>query len=79
MAIAPPGGVLRCEIERVALMPGTYSLDIFAEGATGVLDWLSSAGDLKVAEGDFFGSGRLPPSGYGSVLMAHSWSMDDAR
>jgi hypothetical protein len=40
-------------------------------------DWVQRAARLSVAEGDFFGTGRLPPSSHGGLLIPHTWSVRD--
>ena len=39
-------------------------------------DLVSDAGKLLVAEGDYFGTGRLPPTVVGDFLVAHTWSVE---
>ena len=64
-----------CEFDRMALLPGRYTLNIYAT-VNGVLaDWVTDAASIEVSEGDFFGTGRLPSSRYGSVLVAHRWKI----
>jgi lipopolysaccharide transport system ATP-binding protein len=62
-----------CEIPRFPLPPGKYLIAVYAEERGEILDWVRSAADLEVAQGDFFGTGLLPPKGYGAVLVNHRW------
>ena len=39
-------------------------------------DWIIDAGVIEVTEGDFFGTGRLPPTGYGSVMLDQRWRVE---
>ena len=39
-------------------------------------DSVSDAGKLSVAEGDYFGTGKLPPNTIGDFLVAHTRSVD---
>lgn len=74
----PPRGELRCVFDKLPLMPGTYSLNIYCS-VNGVLaDWVKDAARVQVVEGDFYGTGRLPPPGYGSVLVEHRWDAHGA-
>ena len=75
IAEAPADGVLRCHLDRVPLLPGRYSLNLYVTVAGQIADWVRDAVQLEVADGDFYGSGRLPPPGYGSVAVAHEWSV----
>ena len=62
-----------CIIPNFPLMPGTYDLNLYAECKGEVLDWVQSAVQMEVIEGDFYGTGRLPPRSYGTVLVKHQW------
>ncbi len=75
IAEAPAEGVLRCHLDRVPLLPGRYSLNLYVTVAGQIADWVRDAVQLEVADGDFYGSGRLPPPGYGSVAVDHAWSV----
>jgi lipopolysaccharide transport system ATP-binding protein len=71
----PETGTLTCEFDQAPFAPGRYTLNIYCT-ANGVLaDWLIDAATVEVSEGDYFGSGRLPPAGYGSILVDHRWSV----
>jgi len=71
----PRTGTVVCAIPRLSLMPGRYSLNIYAE-VNGVLaDWVRDAGTFDVVASDFFGTGQLPPSTHGHFLVEHSWSL----
>jgi len=57
----------------LALLPGSYSVNIYCT-VNGVLaDWVVDAARLDVAEGDYFGTGKLPPRRYGAVIVPHRW------
>jgi lipopolysaccharide transport system ATP-binding protein len=71
----PSTGTVVCAIPRLPLMPGRYSLNIYAE-VNGVLaDWVRDARTFDVVASDFFGTGQLPPSTHGHFLVEHSWSL----
>jgi lipopolysaccharide transport system ATP-binding protein len=68
-------GELVCSIPRLPLLPGRYSLSVYAE-VNGVLaDWVRNALFFDVFEADVFGSGQLPPTTHGCVFAEHSWSV----
>lgn len=73
----PASGTLVCHLPGLPLLPGNYSVNLFCTVNGSIADWLTDAALLEVAEGDFFGSGRLPPPGYGSVAVAHRWELRD--
>jgi homopolymeric O-antigen transport system ATP-binding protein len=69
----PPEGKLVCRIPRLPLAPGVYSLTLALVVGTKTADKIRRAATLGVAEGDFFGTGKLPPERNGSVLVEHQW------
>jgi lipopolysaccharide transport system ATP-binding protein len=74
----PDKGVLICRIPRVPLIHGVYRLDISLyqrRRRTEALDELRHAADLRVIQGDFYESGRLPGPKDGPTLLEGSWSM----
>jgi len=69
----PSKGSLICKFDRFPLMPGSYSVNLYCT-VNGVLaDWVTDAARVNVEDGDFYGSGKLPPKGYGSVVVPHDW------
>jgi lipopolysaccharide transport system ATP-binding protein len=72
----PGSGTISCRIAKLPLQPGAYPFTIFCKTAAGVADWIQHAAELDVAEGDFFGSGRLPPASNGPFLVLHDWSVE---
>jgi lipopolysaccharide transport system ATP-binding protein len=72
----PPSGNLVGTFDRLPLMPGSYSLNISCT-VNGVLaDWVKDAARIQVAEGDYFGTGKLPSPEYGSVLVPYRWKIE---
>ena len=70
------GGVFECSFDRLPIQPGTYHLNLYCTVGGHLADWVTDAATIEVENGDFFGSGRLPPAHYGSVLAAHRWRID---
>ena len=62
-----------CLIPDFPLVPGIYHLNVYAECKGDILDWVKHAVQIEVLEGDFFGTGRLPPRSYGTVLVRQKW------
>lgn len=73
----PNAGWVRCTIPALPLMPGSYSLEIacIVAGRKTTMDRILKARVLTVVEGDFFGSGKLPPPYHGPFLVEHSWEL----
>jgi lipopolysaccharide transport system ATP-binding protein len=68
-----PGEKILCEIPRLPLSPGEYSFNLYCEINGSLADWLIHAGHIHVIEGDFFSTGRLPPSTHSGILVNHRW------
>jgi lipopolysaccharide transport system ATP-binding protein len=74
-ASIPASGAFVCSFRKFPLMPGTYKLNLYCT-VNGILaDWLVDAVRIHVSEGDYFGSGKLPPKGYGAILVDHEWDV----
>ena len=68
-------GFMACKVDKLHLSPGRFvaNLTIY-EGQT-IQDWIQEAVEIRVKEGDFFGTGRLfPPSHHGLVYLDQMWS-----
>ena len=55
-------------IQRLPLVPGTYSLTYYATGSYQVLDYLEDAFLFEVIRGNFYDNGELPPKGQAKFL-----------
>jgi len=73
-----PHGSIRCRIPQLPLLPGTYTLDVWCKVNEVITDFINHATQLTVSEGDFFGSGKLPPRSAGEFLVAHEWEATEA-
>jgi lipopolysaccharide transport system ATP-binding protein len=75
----PAEGTLLCNIPCLCLQPGKYSFNLACRVGGEIADWIQNAGIVEVEAGDFFGSGKLPPSAQGTFLMKHSWAIISSR
>jgi lipopolysaccharide transport system ATP-binding protein len=75
-ASLPAKGAIVCQIPRASVAPGQYSLNVFCTVGGQIADWVQDASVVEVAEGDYHGTGKLPPPGYGYVLVDHTWQVD---
>ena len=74
----PRAGALVCRLDKLGLLPGSYSVNLYCT-VNGVLaDWVRNAAEVSIEPGDFFGTGKLPPPGYGHVAVDHEWTVWDA-
>jgi lipopolysaccharide transport system ATP-binding protein len=56
------------KFDKLHLVPDSYKVTTFLTLNDEISDWLINAFDLAVFEGDYYGTGRLPPTGQGSFL-----------
>jgi lipopolysaccharide transport system ATP-binding protein len=74
----PQAGAFVCRLRRLPLPPSTYRIgySIIADRGRGAyLDSISDATELTVVEGDFFGSGEVPPISHGVCLVEAHWRL----
>jgi lipopolysaccharide transport system ATP-binding protein len=71
----PQNGKVICKIPRLPVSPGTYQFNLICRIRGGIADWVTEAGQLVVASGDFYGTGQLPPNSHPGVLVEQSWSV----
>jgi lipopolysaccharide transport system ATP-binding protein len=74
LATEDADGELVCAIPRFPLLPGRYSMTYYVEVNGEMADWVRNAISFDVFEADVFGTGRLPPTSYGRVIVPHTWS-----
>ncbi|MDX2039789.1 MAG: ABC transporter ATP-binding protein [Acidobacteriota bacterium] len=68
-------GTVKCVIPRLPLSQSHYLLTFFLEANNEIEDWLHQAVELKVIDGDYYGTGRLYPKGWQGkgVLVPYTW------
>lgn len=69
----PSNGRLTCTVTRLPLTPGLYSISVFLKTGRELLDFIEDAATFQIEEGDFFGTGKLPPKGI-LLLDNYSWN-----
>jgi lipopolysaccharide transport system ATP-binding protein len=72
----PPSGTIVCRLDKGTLLPGLYSMNVFCSANGIVADWVQDAARIEVAEGDYYGTGRTPPTGYGHLLVEQRWTVE---
>jgi lipopolysaccharide transport system ATP-binding protein len=73
--MAPEQGEVVCRIPRLPLPPGRYTVTVAAAVGLQMLDHVSRAAELTVAEGDFYDSGIRPSESHRTVLVDHRWTI----
>jgi lipopolysaccharide transport system ATP-binding protein len=70
-------GTITCTLERLALMPGNYYLDLYFGDGPEDVDVVEQAIAFEILPADFYGTGLLPPGNCGPVLADASFRLDD--
>ncbi len=74
----PATGAFVCRIRRLPLPPASYRLGLSVMCDNEYLDRIDDAGELIVIEGDFYGSGEVPPITHGCCLVDAQWRLLDS-
>jgi lipopolysaccharide transport system ATP-binding protein len=75
----PSTGRFLCRVTRFPLAPGQYYVTLFCRVNGIIADWVQQAMLLTVEAGDFFGTGRLPPSSHGGFLTPQDWRIESTQ
>jgi len=73
----PEKGAFVCRISRLPLPAGHYSIGFSVMRGEGYLDMVRGACELQVVEGDFYGSGEVPPPSHGLCLLDARWTLGE--
>ena len=71
----PESGAFVCRLQRLPLPRSTYWIGYSVMADAEYLDRISDAAELTVVEGDFFGSGEVPPISHGVCLVEGRWRL----
>ena len=74
----PSSGAFVCRIRRLPLPPANYRLGLSVMCGDEYLDRMDDAFELTVIEGDFYGSGEVPPISHGCCLVDAEWRLVDS-
>ena len=66
------GEILIVIIPELNLYPDIYKITTFLTINGEISDWVINAFEIEVENGDFYGTGTLPPDGQGSFLTKFS-------
>jgi lipopolysaccharide transport system ATP-binding protein len=64
------------DLDKLPLTPGRYGFTIYCTVNGVIADWISNAGFFEVEEGDFYGTGKLPPSSQGNFLLNYKFYVE---
>ncbi len=68
------GGIARCTVRRLPLVPGTYLVNIQLKEHLTVIDWVQQALAFTVHDGDFFATGKQTYTRLGGIFVPQSWT-----
>jgi len=71
----PATGAFVCRIRRLPLPPAIYRFGFSVMCDNEYLDRIDDASELNVIEGDFYGSGEVPPISHGCCLVDAEWRL----
>jgi lipopolysaccharide transport system ATP-binding protein len=72
------GGTIQIHFDSLPLCPGQYSIDLYLGDELQSLDSIESAFSLEVTASNYYGSGKLPSSVCGPLLLRASWSVRES-
>jgi len=72
----PARGAFVCRIPRLPLPPSAYRITYSLMRDGEYLDAIEDAYELTVTDGDFFGSGEVPPATHGCCLVDARWRVE---
>ncbi|GAB4513291.1 MAG: hypothetical protein OHK0046_13980 [Anaerolineae bacterium] len=75
----PKNGAFVVRIYELPLAASVYTLDYSVMQNVDYIDRLTSVIDLEVIEGDFFGSGEVPPPSHGVVFVKGQWRLESEQ
>jgi len=73
----PHTGVIICRITRIPLPAALYQLNCGIKVNEKTADDIVGAATMTVAEGDFYGNGRVPLSNQGVCLVSGEWRLEE--
>ncbi|MGA2162800.1 MAG: ABC transporter ATP-binding protein [Methanoregula sp.] len=66
-------GHFSCIIKKLPLSTGEYFFNLQIRQNELIQDWILEAVRISVVSGDFFGTGKLPPSSHSGALFEQQW------
>jgi lipopolysaccharide transport system ATP-binding protein len=70
---------LVCSFKKFPLLPGKYILNLYCEVNGKIADYVKEAAIIDVGVGDYYDSGKLPPSGFGFTAVDQEWKIVNAK
>ncbi len=77
--ILPRKGAFVCRISRLPLPAANYQVTYSLIQDSSYLDSINNAIELAVTDGDFYGSGEIPPISHGVCLVDARWRIEASK
>jgi len=77
--VLPKSGAFICRINRLPLPAASYQISYSLIQDSVYLDGINNASELLVTDGDFYGSGEVPPLSHGVCLVDAKWRMETIK
>jgi lipopolysaccharide transport system ATP-binding protein len=68
-------GYINCIIKKLPLSSGIYNFNFNCKVNGIMADWIMDYFQLSVVDGDFYGTGYLPPKSHGGFLVEQGWEV----
>jgi lipopolysaccharide transport system ATP-binding protein len=69
----PESGAFVCRLKKLPLPSASYRVDFSIQENGEYLDGIANAFELNVIDGDFYGTGEVPPVSHGVCLIQGNW------
>lgn len=70
-------GFFSCELEKLSIMSGSYSINLMIRQNGIIQDWIQEAAFFSIEEGDFYNTGKVIPQSHKGVLLEQKWKVYD--
>jgi hypothetical protein len=68
-------GTIVCQLDRLPLMPGSYTIDLYFGDHHSSMDRVENAISFSIVSSDVFGTGKLPPRHCGAFFWPAKWTL----
>lgn len=72
-------GAISCIINKLPFASGSYSCNLIIRQNDVIQDWIQEAVTIVVEDGDFYGTGRIPPATHKGFFIEQTWLANKER
>ncbi|WP_035484104.1 ABC transporter ATP-binding protein [Algoriphagus marincola] len=73
----PRNGIIRCDINDLSVVAGSYQVNAFIRSNYGIEDYVLNICELNIVESDYYKSGKTVDSNWGLIIVDHNFSIDE--